>query len=228
MHADHSYDQNPVQVCVLLYTLSVCMNAYTPHGRMKPNTRAPPGTLHHLSPLSLRPHYRRLKRPPSPASSSFSPSDSYLCCQVRTSCSRIHSTGCASVYSGLNYLIRVLFPWLYSIRACGAVALLVRSLTLSAGREDVTRTCAMCAVCILLLCTLRREGGGGGESEDVTEMTSSGSGLQFLLRCGEERTRRERGGKGVFLTRDVKRRTYQRLSTSRWPRRSHSTRQIRT
>ena len=42
-----------------------------------------------------------------------------------------------------------------------------------------------CGVCILLLRALRRGGGGGGESEDhVTEMTSSGSGSQFLLRQG--------------------------------------------
>ena len=40
-------------------------------------------------------------------------------------------------------------------------------------------------MCILLLRALRRRGGGDGESEeDVTEMTWSGSGSQFLLRRG--------------------------------------------
>ena len=38
-----------------------------------------------------------------------------------------------------------------------------------------------CIVCILLLRALRRGGGDGGESEDdLREMTSSGSGPQFL------------------------------------------------
>ena len=48
--------------------------------------------------------------------------------------------------------------------------------------------CAMnCIVCTLLLCALRRGGGGSGESEkDMTEMTSSGSGSQFLWRRGED------------------------------------------
>ena len=55
-----------------------------------------------------------------------------------------------------------------------------------------------CVVCILLLRALRRGGGDGGESEgDVTEMTSSGSGSQFLLRRGggedSEGERRKRG-----------------------------------
>ena len=42
-----------------------------------------------------------------------------------------------------------------------------------------------CVVCILLLRVLHRGSGGGGVSEyDVAEMTSSGSGSQFLLRRG--------------------------------------------
>ena len=61
-----------------------------------------------------------------------------------------------------------------------------------------------CGVCILLLHALRHGGGGGGESEDdLTEMTSIGSGSQLLLRRGEGKTRRVRGGRGMLLRRDV-------------------------
>ena len=57
-----------------------------------------------------------------------------------------------------------------------------------------------CIVCILLLRALRRGGGGGGESEyDVMEMTSSGSGSQFLLRrVGGEDSEGEGWKRGVF------------------------------
>lgn len=42
-----------------------------------------------------------------------------------------------------------------------------------------------CVMCILFLHALRRGGGDGEESEDdVTKMTLSGSGSQFLLRQG--------------------------------------------
>jgi hypothetical protein len=42
-----------------------------------------------------------------------------------------------------------------------------------------------CLVCFFDFRALRLGGGGGEPEEDVTEVTSSGSGTQFLLRCGE-------------------------------------------
>ena len=61
-----------------------------------------------------------------------------------------------------------------------------------------------CDVCILLLRAMRHGGGGGGESEDeVTEMTSSGSGSQFRCAGVEGKIWRVRGGRGVFWTHDV-------------------------
>ena len=67
-----------------------------------------------------------------------------------------------------------------------------------------------CVVCVLLLRALCR-GGGSGKSEDgVIEMRSSESGAQFPLRSGEGRTSVVRGGRGMFLTRDVEGRTRDR------------------
>ena len=67
--------------------------------------------------------------------------------------------------------------------------------------------------CVSFSCAHCTEGGGGEKSEDeVTEMTSSGYGSQFLLCRGEGKTRRLRGGKrGVIdmrrgRTRDEERR----------------------
>ena len=61
-----------------------------------------------------------------------------------------------------------------------------------------------CVVCISLLRALRRGGGDGGESEvDVTEMIQASLDPSFCCVGGEGKTRRVRGGRGVFWARDV-------------------------
>ena len=95
------------------------------------------------SPLpSLRPYHRRLPRPPSPASSSYSsssPLDSYSCCRVRTGCQRI--------LQGVHQLIRAriaarVFPLPDERRSClrGRCFIGAESDFCVPGGRDGTRT----------------------------------------------------------------------------------------
>ena len=66
MRADHSHDEDPVQVCASLYPF--CMYAYsTPYNRTSHCTRAPPGAPHHLYlHVARRKHPSSFLHPPSP------------------------------------------------------------------------------------------------------------------------------------------------------------------
>ena len=65
MRADHSHDEDPVQVCALLL-YPFYMYAYTPHDRTRSYTRAHPGVLHRLYPHVARPkHPSSFPHPPS-------------------------------------------------------------------------------------------------------------------------------------------------------------------
>ena len=89
MRADHSHDDDPVQVCVSLYPPARTHTIHSPHDRTSHYTWAPHGVPHHL--------YLHVTRPKHPSSSPHPPSLPLLPGATETGI-QTHSTSFLSRY----------------------------------------------------------------------------------------------------------------------------------